>query len=158
MKILNTLAFYALFVIFVCACKKQSPEFIRLDKLTMFYNQGNYLTQREVVLISNPPKNNQVLDSLMIDYVRNKSILLNIDSVNSTKEFIKDCTIKFYKKTHSSSYYLTHEEDKYHEIYYSSTWGKPDKLGWFWYERKSPDSKEWISTYPENLNDTIYSK
>ncbi len=161
MDILRSLVFSAFLLTCTFACKKQPTEFMRLDKLTFCYNHASYLAQREDVLIINPPNDTLILDSIMNDYIKKKSIIINIDSIDSissSKKFIRDYFISFYRKSYSTKYFITHKEDKYHEIYDSKSWGSPDCLGWFFYRRTSPESKLWYSTYPKNFNDTIYSK
>ena len=138
---------------------KQSPNILRLDKLTTVYGISR-ATLSEKVIIENHPLDKNKLDSLMDNYIKNKSLIFALDSFNGKWVDINMFFISFFKKTRCTEYYIDSGEDKRHEIYGDGTGRNrdcsEDRLGFFSYYRSKEDSTIWYCDYPKSKTDTIW--
>lgn len=103
----------------------------------------------EYVLVSSPPDNRYLLDSLLLSYMNQERISL-CDLNDSFSEYF----ISFHRKTPCTSYFLDNKQDSKHQI--TGDTGCEDDLAMFYYECSKKDPHLWVAVYPSNFEDTIY--
>ncbi len=139
-----------------CTEKKGRVEFVRLDKISTdenpkkdFFVNNHYI---ESFLVINPPKEDIVIDSIILDYFFKNRI-----SFCDFNTSINKYSVGYYRKNSCTSYFLDNEEDRYHQIAGDEQAGGCEgRLKMFYYDRSETNPRMWYSSYPNNFKDTVY--
>ncbi len=127
-----------------CSCENKTVQFIYLDKLSgevKSPTNGYEYYYGENFLIDHPPKNNDELKRVIIQY--RDSMGKNVSVLD--EKYGAYC-IYFYRKTSNTSYFIDHEEDYGGFSVEVINDYKQDYLGSICYERCKDDSTKWLST------------
>lgn len=135
------------------SCEEEETKFIFLDTISTnpvmleeYLVGGHYI---EYILVSNPPDDYVISDSLIIDYFR-KNRMFFCKMNNSIKAY----SISFHKKTSCTSYFLNNRQDRRHQI--QGDVGCKDQLAMFYYDRSEINPRMWYASYPDDFKDTVY--
>ncbi len=135
------------------SCQKEEMKFTYLYHLS---TDSSAIEKRsivrhyaEYVLISSPPNDLYLLDSLLLSYMNKETVSL-CDLNDSFSEYF----ISFHRKTPCTSYFLDNERDSKHQI--TGDVGCEDDLAMFYYNRSKENPHMWYATYPDNFKDTVY--
>ncbi|WP_222844076.1 hypothetical protein [Saccharicrinis aurantiacus] len=132
-------------------------DIMRLGHLTKIYG---FNSLNETVLLKKQ-KENYIYDSIIIDYLYNRSYLATDSFVCDTTADIKSFYISFFKETPCTQYYMHNGEDKKHEIYGDGTGRNgdcsEDCIAFYSYHRSVDNPNMWYCNHPKERKDTIWT-
>ncbi len=138
--------------------KKMVNDIMRLEHLTSIDGNG---TLCENILLKKQKKSPRSYDSLIIDYLYNRSYLATDSFICSGSTSVEKFYILFFEKTTCTQYYMDNREDKNHEIYGDGTGRNgdcsKDCIAFYSYYRSKDNPNMWYCNHPKGRKDTIWT-